>query len=103
MGDGYTKENKLSTRPGPSINDSAMFDAAMTLLKFHRRFIICRPKLRFDVRNRAELFVKVNEMNARESLPCSQTMTWSLDIKAIVHPKTKILSSFTHPRVVPNP
>lgn len=87
MGDGYTKENKLSKRPGLFINESAMFDAAMTLLKFHRRFIICRAKLQFecfDVRNRAGLFVKVSEMDARESLPCPQTIIGSMDIKLVI-------------------
>ncbi len=87
MGDGYTKENKLSKKPGPFIIESAVFDAAMNLLKFHRRFIICRPKLRFewfDIRNRAGLFVKISEMDARESLPCSKTITGSMDIKVEV-------------------
>lgn len=71
MGDGYTKENKLSKKPRPFISESAMFDAAMTLLKFHRRFIICIQFEWFDVRNKAGPLVKVSEMDARKSLPCS--------------------------------
>lgn len=77
MGDGYTKENKLSKSAEAFINKS-MFDVVMTLSKFQRRFIICGRKLRFkwfDIRDRVRLHMKVNEMDARESHPCSQSVT----------------------------
>lgn len=77
MGDGYTKENKLSKRAQAFINKS-MFDVVTTLSKFHTRFIIRGRKLRFkwfDIRDRVRLRVKVSEMDARESHPCSQNIT----------------------------
>lgn len=86
MGDGYTKENKLSKRAEAFINKS-MFDVVMTLLKFQRRFIICGRKLRFkwfDVRNRVRLYVKVREMDARESHPCSQLGHYNMVIEVDV-------------------
>lgn len=77
MGDGYTKENKLSKSAQPFINKAAIFEAAMTLPKFERRFIICRLKLHLkfsDIKNWVGSFVKVGQMDAGASQPCSQNI-----------------------------
>lgn len=77
MGDGYTKENKLSKSAQPFINKAAVFEAAMTLPKFERRFIICRLKLHlelFDIKNWVDSFVKVGQIDAGGSRPCSHNI-----------------------------
>lgn len=77
MGDGYTKENKLSKSAQPFINKAAIFEAAMTLPKFERRFIISRLKLHLkfsDIKNWVGSFVKVGQMDAGASQPCSRNI-----------------------------